>query len=80
MIDCRKCQYDPICHVPQKHETGCENYKEADPDVVRVVRCKDCKYVYPTLDGRMLCGAMTNPNWVSEDHFCGYGERRADNG
>lgn len=45
---------------------------------VEVVRCKDCKYVQPTLDGRMICGATTNPNWVSEEHFCSYGEKEGE--
>lgn len=45
-------------------------------DAVEVVRCKDCKYVRPTLDGRYICGATTNPNWVSADHFCSYAERK----
>ena len=49
-------------------------------DVVEVVRCKDCDYVCPTLDGRLICRATTNPNWVSEEHFCSYGEKRSENG
>ena len=47
-------------------------------DAVPVVRCKDCKYVkaHKAYDGRLVCGATTNPNWVSADHFCSYGERK----
>lgn len=47
-------------------------------DVVAVVRCRECKYVNPTLDGRLVCGATTNPNWVCSEHFCSYGERIPD--
>ena len=44
-------------------------------DAVPVVRCKDCKHVKRIYDGRLVCGATTNPNWVSDEHFCSYGER-----
>jgi hypothetical protein len=49
-------------------------------DAVPVVRCEDCKYVQPTPDGRLICGATLNPNWVSEEHFCSYGERKDGEG
>ena len=48
-------------------------------DAVEVVRCKDCMHCMPTYDGRALyCTTMTNPNFVHQNHFCSYGERRAD--
>lgn len=39
-------------------------------DVVEVVRCKDCKHRF----NYNIC-AYRGDNW-----FCGYGERRSDNG
>ena len=50
----------------------------ADVDAVEVVRCKDCKHVKPTCDGRLVCGATLNPNWVCGEHFCSYGEKEND--
>lgn len=75
MIDCRKCQYDPICHVPQKHETGCENYKEAT-EWVKVVRCKDCKYFHLFDEGFRDCRHTGGLNDAYPDDFCSYGERK----
>ena len=49
-------------------------------DAVPVVRCKDCKYVKFICDGRLVCGATTNPNWVCDEHFCSYGERKDGDG
>ena len=46
-------------------------------DVVEAVRCKDCIYNFKSdVDGYYVCSAMTNPNYVPLNHFCGYGERK----
>ena len=56
------------------------NNLEVTPvDAVPVVRCKDCKYLAKARSG-FYCSATTNPNWVSEDHYCSYGERKDGNG
>ena len=54
------------------------------PDVVKVVRCKDCKHwggvVY---GGRCKHWSTTMQGttfYTSNDDFCSYGERRTDNG
>lgn len=52
-----------------------------DPDVVKVVRCKDCKYYAQTeeLGGYCKCHSGELPfDWYScgPDDFCSYGERK----
>ena len=48
-------------------------------DAVEVVRCKDCKWSFPTFDGRIYCRAERNVNFVSGNHFCSFAERREEN-
>lgn len=57
-------------------------------DVVKVVRCKECKHfeqMYDMQTGQKLyygiCFLNTNPfndEEVNCEHFCGYGERKSD--
>lgn len=52
-------------------------------DVVEVVRCKKCKYIRPvvneyTHDVTGLWCSLFDIENVAENHFCSYGERRAD--
>lgn len=48
-------------------------------DVVPVVRCKDCKHgEYDKMIDEYYC-EMTYCS-EKENHFCGYGERKVDNG
>ena len=47
------------------------------PDVVSVVRCKDCKHTL--IDGETAIYCEKWDRWeVPEDFFCGYGKRRND--
>ena len=53
-------------------------------DIVRVVRCKDCKH-YVNLLGKgkdyrcsIFCGCYDRPYPTDADNFCSYGERRTD--
>lgn len=56
----------------------CCNFKDK-LDLVEVVRCKDCVHrVESDTEGYCICCAMTNPNYVPLNHFCNYGEKRAD--
>ena len=49
------------------------------PDVVKVVRCKDCKHsTYTEGDVVALCERCNI--CIIPNHFCSYGERRTDNG
>lgn len=47
------------------------------PDVVKVVRCKDCKYMetYGDFNGR-YCHTWGFFNGAGDDGFCNYGERK----
>ena len=49
-----------------------------DPDMVRVVRCKDCKYSEKESDNctfNYFCN-YDGCAWNNGDHFCSYGERK----
>lgn len=51
-------------------------------DVVPVVRCKDCKHCRKDTYFD-CCDKYSRPFdklYVEKDHFCSYGERKADNG
>lgn len=58
---------------------------DAGVELAPVVRCKDCKYaeLFPYLN-RMFCKCPDIHRFglgsyeVSENHFCGYGERKED--
>lgn len=57
-----------------------ENYLPA-ADVVKVVRCKDCKHLLPK---KMICKHVGNRVFNTgkptfSNHFCSYGERRCNN-
>ena len=45
------------------------------PDVVKVVRCKDCKYRHKTVSGLKICQYHITME-AKDDDFCSYGERR----
>lgn len=72
-----ECGGDEIT-PPNMVEMRGRMYKLPAVDAVEVVRCKDCKYVHLTFEGRMVCGAVANANWVNKNHFCSYGERREE--
>ena len=44
-------------------------------DVVRVVRCRDCKHMEITPYGRW-CNAWFGINGMGDEGFCNYGERK----
>ena len=52
-------------------------------DAVEVVRCKDCKHFYDTdINLHHKCKRGGSQVWdvkFTENDFCSYGERRADN-
>ena len=53
------------------------------PDVVKVVRCKDCKYYAQSkeLGGYCKCHSVELPfNWFpcEPDDFCSYGQRKCE--
>lgn len=45
--------------------------------ILKITRCKNCLYFMKTKEnGYGLCSAMTNPNYVKEEHFCSYAEQK----
>ncbi len=52
------------------------------PDMVKVVRCKDCKHLYcmSAVDRRFYCRhwpkGLEGINIVEENPYCSYGERK----
>ena len=44
-------------------------------DIVKVIRCKDCKYKEAEENGMAYCSIPTG-GWVDEDWFCADGERK----
>ena len=46
-------------------------------DIVKVVRCLDCKHHEDEEPGMVYCPNQVG-GWVSEDFFCADGERRED--
>lgn len=55
-------------------------------DVVEVVRCKDCKYLYclSAIDRRFYCRhyphGLEGINIIEDNPYCSYGERKENNG
>ena len=49
-------------------------------DVVEVVRCKDCEHCSLLFDKRPLCLAGRSWMPITENDFCAWGKKRADNG
>ena len=47
------------------------------PEMVAVVRCKDCKHRDPE-DKRCDCGCWHTPFTTNDYDFCSYGERKND--
>ena len=64
-------------------------YKVGKPDLVEVVRCKECKYSRPRnkieknmyFEGVLICESCqmaAKPYAVCDDDFCSYGERKSE--
>lgn len=49
-------------------------------DVVEVVRCKDCEHCSWLFDKSPLCLAGSAWIPITENDFCAWGKKRADNG
>lgn len=74
--DCEKYFYE---HLDDVHIAGAMNAIDEMPaaDVAPVVRCKDCKNAWHSLEGLRCCiWATSEENCETEpDAFCSYGER-----
>ena len=83
---CRKCFHSYVCEQFNKHRDD-DNQKcrfnndhfVSSEDVVKVVRCKDCKYYYCVDNKTRLCTNKNNLTLktaltISREHYCSYGE------
>lgn len=81
MATCKDCIHYDVCTF---NLTGNENEKCLHflnkADVVKVVRCKDCKHwVSPMKDDAHYCFQKFGlVGIVAEEDFCSYGERRCE--
>ena len=96
MSICKDCFHSYVCEQFNEHRE-CDNTKcyffndhfVSPADVVKVVRCKDCKYFEPLRDSTWInqnrkdgiCYALVNFHdseryCVQPDHYCSYGERK----
>lgn len=67
---------------PQVTERGilANAINEILPNMVGVVRCKDCKEFYECMDGTCFCCHLNGLGGdITGDSFCSYGERKAGN-
>ena len=75
--DCEKYFYE---HLDDVHIAGAMNAIDEMPaaDVAPVVRCKDCKNAWHSLEGLRCCiWATSEENCETEpDAFCSFGERQ----
>ncbi len=81
----RKAVIEHIKEIPAYFNSSDINYgielaiqtikDESTTDVVKVVRCKDCKYYVAQYCTRDIKG-RTNMFYMCADNFCSYGERK----
>ena len=82
---------EPLCawlsnmSVSENIIKAIENDNRFPPaDVVEVVRCKDCKYLYclSAIDRRFYCRhypqGLHGINIIEDNPYCSYGERREE--
>jgi hypothetical protein len=89
---CRKCFHSYVCEQFNEHRVDdnqkCHFYNDhfvSTVDVVKVVRCKDCKFSRPRnksekniyFEGVLICKSCQMADGtcaVCDDDFCSYGE------
>ena len=76
MASCKDCKHYPMCGF-SKYATAekCLDFWDVS-DVVKVVRCKDCKWYNPR--GGVAGQKTIICSYQPKDFFCAYGERRTD--
>lgn len=65
------------------YKCGRESVEKNGPiEVAIVVRCKDCKFTSGKesvfVPGHLSCNRRNRLNYVKENDFCSYGERKKD--
>ena len=95
MACCKDCGWSEIIGSPIIcHYTGCRTFRdecceawkpkeEEKPDMVEVVRCKDCRFAHLTYDGMCKqCEQIKDDDdvmltvYFPVNHYCAYGERK----
>lgn len=70
------------CKEYDKEHHNCPRFNRVirtaleDADMVRVVRCKECKWAEPNREGDYDCRCHIPIFRVSADDYCSFGERR----
>ena len=77
--NCADCPASRPEYAEQAKPAGGGNMFTVSEDLVRVVRCKDCKHMSIEPCGR-YCFVWGFFNGAGDDGFCNYGERRCENG
>ena len=79
---CGECPYQKFDHIDYKFRCVhmlivdvANLYKRTTTDAVRVVKCKDCKYLF-TGHGKYCCCLIGGLAQIDENTFCSYGEKR----
>lgn len=73
MANCKDCKHYPMCGFSKYTKTPekCLDFWDVS-DVVKVVRCKDCRFKTEPGQPNILCYHM------KDNDFCSYGERRKE--
>lgn len=84
-VFCEKCIHAEVCDKSSRLIWARLSKEKICTDFMELVRCKDCKYFIPKVDGTVgfckcgeVCGYCTSMR-VADD-FCSYGERSAPDG
>ena len=86
MARCLNCIHYDVCdsdrHDKERLYGDCSDFLH--DDVVEVVRCKDCKYLYcfSAIDRQFYCRhfphGLSGINIIEDNPYCSYGERKED--
>lgn len=85
MATCKDCVHYAVCGY-RTHENEICNHFKNKADCVEVVRCDNCKNLKIINDGKVYAQCTeTGFEFLpfgtdTRKHFCGYGERKCNNG
>ena len=75
MTECKNCIKQDVCDRDVGHGYSvCPHYLSAN--VVKVVRCRDCKYFYQ--DGNIKVCKHWNYHSTTYDAYCSYAKMKGD--
>lgn len=70
------CEKHCRCSNEYCDKESCPIWKAPAADVAPVVRCKDCKHSYVSIDARCCSYGAFYDVAVPEDFFCAYGVKK----